>query len=95
MFLAEAISPFSSEADLWLFGLGNGIILASMYAALRLRVDLTEDGTRGSSAMTVLLVAAHVFIVFAIAMQTFLTIRGRRAPNVQAQIYPSRLCRVD
>ncbi|CAM9118057.1 unnamed protein product, partial [Laminaria digitata] len=63
MFVSESLSPFSSTSDMWLYRWGNGIILASMYVALLLKVDLAMEGSQSSSAITVLLIGAHVFMI--------------------------------
>lgn len=93
MFISEAISPFSSEAEMWLYRWGNGILLASMYVALLLSVDLTSQESRSSSAMTVLLIAAHIFMFFTVAVQTFLMVKGLCASESTKEIHPSRRAR--
>lgn len=74
--IPESISPFNSDADMWLYRWGNGIILASMYVAFPLKVDLAGEGSQGSLAITALLIAANAFMIFAIAVQTVLLMRG-------------------
>ncbi|CAM9541659.1 unnamed protein product, partial [Laminaria digitata] len=76
MLVSEALCPFRSITDMWLYRWGNGIILASMYVALLLKVDLAEEDSRSSSAITVLLIAANVFMIFTVAVQAVLLMRG-------------------
>ena len=75
MFVSESISPFKSKSDMWLYRWGNGIILASMYVALLLKVDLEGEESNSSSAITVLLIAANVFMVFTVVVQAVLLMR--------------------
>ncbi|CAM9337471.1 unnamed protein product, partial [Laminaria digitata] len=76
MFVSESLSPFNSKSDMWLYRWGNGIILASMYVALLLKVDFDMEGSKSSSAITALLIAAHVFMIFTVAVQAFLLMRA-------------------
>ncbi|CAM9499262.1 unnamed protein product, partial [Laminaria digitata] len=76
VFISESISPFESSSDMWIYRWGNGVILASMYVAFLLKVDLAGEESRGSAAITVLLIAAHVFMIFAVGLQAFLLMRG-------------------
>lgn len=74
---------------MWLYRWGNGIILASMYVALLLKVDLAEEDSRSSSAITVLLIAANVFMFFTVAVQAVLLMRGLCASKLKEKVTPS------
>ncbi|CAM9368546.1 unnamed protein product, partial [Laminaria digitata] len=76
MFVSESLSPFESKGDMWLHRWGNGIILASMYVAFLLKVDVAVEDSRSSSAMTAVLIAANVFMIFTVAVQAMLLMRG-------------------
>ena len=76
VFVSESLSPFKSNDDMWLYRWGNAIILASMYVAFLLKVDLAKEGSQSSSAITVLLIAANVFMLFTVVVQTFLLMRS-------------------
>ena len=94
MFVSESISPFESKCDMWLYRWGNGIILASMYVALLLKVDLAVEGSRNSSAVTALLIAANIFMVFTVAVQTILMMKGLCAPEVEEEPSIHRASRI-
>ena len=90
MFISESISPFDSKFDMWLYRWGNGIILASMYVALLLKVDLAVvDGSDGSAAITALLIGANVFMVATVVVQSVLLVRGLCTPKVQEKQNPA------
>ncbi|CAM9493608.1 unnamed protein product, partial [Laminaria digitata] len=76
VFVSESMSPFKSDTDMRIYRWGNGIILASMYVALLLRVDLAEEGSQSSSTITVVLIAANVFMIFTVAAQSMLLMKG-------------------
>lgn len=94
MFVSESISPFESKTDMWLYRWGNGIILASMYVALLIKADLADKESQGSSAITALLIAANVFMVFTVAVQAVLLMRGicvsKEAGQTPATEFPLR-----
>lgn len=89
MFISESLSPFNSKTDMWLYRWGNGIIVASMYVAFLLKVDLTVEGSETSSAITALLIAAHVFMIVTVAVQALLLMRGLCAPRENDKVGPS------
>ncbi|CAM9138564.1 unnamed protein product, partial [Laminaria digitata] len=68
-FISESLSPFEAKADMWLYRWGNAIILASMYVALLLKIELADERSRASSVMTALLIAGNIFMIFMVAVQ--------------------------
>ncbi|CAM9562008.1 unnamed protein product, partial [Laminaria digitata] len=76
MFIFESLSPFANRVDIWLYRWGNGIILASMYVALLLKVDLVGEDSQTSSAITALLIAANTSMVVTVLVQAILLVRG-------------------
>ena len=76
MFVSESLSPLKSKFDMWLHRWGNDIILASMYVALLLKVDLAVEESRSSSTVTALLIAANVFMVFTVVVQSILLMKA-------------------
>lgn len=77
VFASESISPFQDKYDMWLYRWGNGIILSSMYVALLVKVELTEDGSHHSSAFAVLLILANVFMIATVVVQALILVKGR------------------
>lgn len=76
LFISESLSPFESMIDMWMYRWGNGIILASMYVALLLSVDLTGDGSSGTHAVSALLIAANAVLILAVVAQALLAVKG-------------------
>ena len=74
---------------MFLYRWGNAIILASMYVALILKANLTDAGSKTSSATTVLLLAANVFLIVPIVVQTALLVKGLYTSTVGEQEFPS------
>lgn len=85
VFISESLSPSDSNSDMWIYRWGNGILLASIYVALLLKVDLAGEESRSSAAITFLLIAAHVFMIFTVAWQAFLILKGLRASTVDEE----------
>ena len=72
LFVAESMSPFSSTIDMSLYRWGNGIILASMYVALLLKIDASDEESSELSAFGVVLIAANVFLAVTVLVQSML-----------------------
>ena len=94
MFVSESISPFESKSDMWLYRWGNGIILSSMYVALLLKVDIAGEESRSTSAVAALLIAANLFMVFTVVVQTILLMKGLCVPQVEEELTIRRAARI-
>ena len=70
VFVSESLSPFEKKIDMGLYRWGNGIILGSMYVALLVKVDLSEEDSEALSAFAIVLIAANVFMVVAVVVET-------------------------
>ena len=77
-YVSESLSPFESMIDMCLYRWGNGVIFSSMYVALLLKVDVSQEGTEALSAYTGVLIAANVFMIVAVVIQSVLLIIGWR-----------------
>ena len=86
LFVSESMSPFSSSVDMSLYRWGNGIILASMYVALLLKVDITREQSSAYAAFGIVLIAANVLLVVTVAVQSMLMVyewqRGQRSARL-------------
>ena len=74
LFVSESMSPFKSGVDMGLYRWGNGIILASMYVALLMKVDTSSEESGTLSAFGIVLIAANVFLVFTVVVQSMLLV---------------------
>ena len=83
MFVSASISPFESKFDMWLHRWGNNIILARMYVALLLKVDLAVEESRSSSTVTALLIAANVLMTFTVVVQSISLMKSLCVPEVK------------
>ena len=88
--ISESISPFESKVDMWLYRWGNCIILASMYVALLLKVDLAEEESPNSSSITVVLIAANVVLLLTVAFQAALLVGSMYVSNMREEHTPVR-----
>lgn len=75
LFVSESLSPFKEKIDAGLYRWGNGIVLGSMYVALLVKVDVSREDAETLSAFAAALVAANVFMVIAVVVQTALMLR--------------------
>lgn len=75
VFASEAISPFEKGADMNLYRWGNAIIVASMYVAFLMRIDVGRDTTQALLTFSGVLIAANVFMVLTVVLQTALLVK--------------------
>ena len=69
VFVSEALSPFQRSVDTMLYRWGNGVIVASMYVALLMKVHVGQEKQNALLTYSGVLVLANVFIVVAVAVQ--------------------------
>lgn len=60
LLISESLSPFQEGLDMGVYRWGNGVVFASMYVALLLKVDVSEENSSTFSAFVVSLIAANV-----------------------------------
>ena len=80
VFISEVLSPFKMSADTMLYRWGNGVIVASMYVAFLMKVDVGQETQHSLLTYSGVLILANVFMVVAVLLQmVFLAIqiRGR------------------
>lgn len=75
VFISEAMSPFDKEADMNLYRWGNAIIVASMYVAFLMKVDVGYDTDRALLTFSGVLILANVFMVVTVVLQTVFLIK--------------------
>lgn len=75
LFVSESLSPFSNSRDMGLYRWGNGIVLGSMYVALLLRFDVSEEEDHALSAFSGVLIAANVFMVITVIIQSYFMVK--------------------
>lgn len=83
LFVSESLSPFKSRVDMGLYRWGNGVVLASMYVALLLKVNVSEDGNSTVKASVVALIAANVFMVATVVIEAALLLTASVEESVE------------
>lgn len=63
MVLCEALAPYESTQDTWVARLGHAIMFSSVYLALLLKVDVSDERLASQRVYGELLVGAHVVMV--------------------------------
>lgn len=67
--LSEALAPHASRWDTWISRIGHVTVFVSMYVALLLKVDVSDESARSQKVFEYLLVIAHVLLVLVIAVE--------------------------
>lgn len=75
LFVSESMSPFEKGVDMGLYRWGNGIILASMYVALLLKVDVSNEESDTLSAFAGVLIAANICMILTVFFQSALLVK--------------------
>ena len=72
VFVSEALSPFQRSVDTMLYRWGNGVIVASMYVALLMKVHVGQEKQNALLTYSGVLVLANVFMVVAVLVEMVL-----------------------
>lgn len=72
VFISEVISPFEKKEDMNLYRWGNGIVVASMYVAFLLKVDVAHEETPAMLTFSGVVIAANMFMVITVFLETIL-----------------------
>ncbi|CAM9636930.1 unnamed protein product, partial [Laminaria digitata] len=84
-FISEALSPFEKNTNMALYRWGNGVVVASMYVAFLMKVDVGEDTTSYLLNVSGVLILANVFMVVAVLLQTVLLVKHVRRVNTAVE----------
>ena len=71
--LSEMMSPFAKPLDAWLYRTGTWVIFLSMYLALLLKMDTTDENSRSQDVFAGLLIAAHGGMVLVVIANTIMS----------------------
>ncbi|CAM9433236.1 unnamed protein product [Laminaria digitata] len=69
LLVSEALAPYISRWDAWVSRMGHVIVFTSMYVALLLKVDLSNEGANGQKVFEAILVSAHAIMVLAVVVE--------------------------
>ena len=102
LFVSESLSPFERNTDTNLYRWGNGVILASMYVALVMKADASQEESRKLTVLGWVLITANVVMIVTILIETVLLAQEWRGsmPIVEEILppvrrYPSAVLRED
>ena len=69
--ISEALSPYSSPWDTWISRMGHVVVFFSMYAALLLKVDVSDERIGSQRVFEAVLVAVHACMMLAVVVEAF------------------------
>ena len=67
---SEGLAPYASRWDTWLNRVGHAIVFVSMYLALLLKVDVSDERASSQRMFESVLVAAHACLVLVVVIET-------------------------
>ncbi len=68
--VSEWLAPYASRWDSWLNRLGHAVVYVSMYDALLLKVDVSDENSGSQQVFEALIVAAHACLILAVLAET-------------------------
>lgn len=66
----EILSPYESRVDTWVSRLGHAVIFSSMYLALLIKVDVSDEAEDSQNAFGAVLVAVHVCMMLVVVIES-------------------------
>ena len=72
-YISEILSPFAEPLDAWLYRSGTSITFLSMYLALLLKMDTTDEDSPSQDVFAGFLIAAHVGMVLVVIANAILS----------------------
>lgn len=86
MIVSEILSPFALSVEMWLYRAGHYVIFASMYLALLLRVDVSDESDQSQEVFSGVVVVAHGAMLLVVIAQGVMIFFGWsevvEAPNM-------------
>lgn len=86
--ISGVLSPFRRGVDAWLYRAGTCIVFLSMFLALLLKVDISEEDSHSQTVFASLLIAGHVCLMLAVVGQSLLWVVENRRVRVIEQEPP-------
>lgn len=71
--VAEVLQPYECPRDCWISRLGYLVVLLSMFVALLLKADTSDETVVGGYFLSVVLVVTHALMILAIVAQSMLS----------------------
>ena len=67
---SEGLAPFASRWDTWISRMGHVVVFASMYVALLLKVDVSNERSSSQKVFEGVLVVAHLGMILGVIIET-------------------------
>ena len=67
---SEGLAPYASRWDTWLNRIGHAVVYVSMYVALLLKVDVSDENASSRHVFDAVLVAAHGCLMVVVVAET-------------------------
>eukprot|EP00903_Cladosiphon_okamuranus_P017270 g15914.t1 len=68
--LSEGLAPYASRWDAWLNRLGHSVVFVSLFVALLLKVDVTNERRDSQKIFEVFLVVVHACMILVVVVET-------------------------
>ncbi|CAM9207691.1 unnamed protein product [Laminaria digitata] len=86
--VSEGLAPYASRWDTWLSRMGHAVVYVSMYVALLLKVDVSDERAGSQKVFEAVLVAAHACMILVVVMETVvlacaLRVQQRDGPSLR------------
>lgn len=93
---SECLSPYESGFDTWVSRAGHAVVAISIYFALLMKLDVSNEGKTSQRALEVILVCVHVCMILAVVVETYVvacSLRAEHREPVRPQVVPVRVSR--
>lgn len=90
---SEALAPYVSTWDTWLSRLGHAIVTTSIFLALLLKVDVSEEEAKSQRAFEAVLVAVNVIMAMVVIVEAWVMIVTWRQETVVSDDPKPSACR--
>ncbi|CAM9967973.1 unnamed protein product, partial [Laminaria digitata] len=71
--ISEGLAPYESPWDTWISRLGHVVVFVSMYVALLLKVDVSNERVGSQKIFEAVLVAVHGCMILAVVVEAIVT----------------------
>ncbi|CAN0225140.1 unnamed protein product, partial [Scytosiphon promiscuus] len=85
LLISEVLDPFMSRWDTWINRMGHVVVFMSMFAALLLKVDVSDEQASSQRVFEVVLVSVHACMLLVVVVETFFVAFSLRAEHREAR----------
>lgn len=68
--ISEGLAPYASQWDAWLSRMGHAVVFVSMYVALLLKVDVSDERAESQRIFEAILISAHACMISVVVVET-------------------------